>query len=221
MESPARGPPRVLAINLGEKRLEEVEVRLGQGEDREHGSYDNGVGNGTLFNKEKADNFVKQLDDIRPEKLAKDATEIWNAIPNEKSRKNATVICAALRDTDGFVRLFTVWNKNSVLCPAAREKAYKLGYHVIRAQQSHAEGQLLQFLSKRADVYTHLVAMGCDKDHCIECDWMMKNHLCPGYLSISGNEVGSRKPKWKVPEALAAIIGRTERPSEKQLQQNQ
>lgn len=44
-----------------------------------------------------------------------------------------------------------------------RTKARELGYDIIQAGKSHAEGQFLQFLhsrdQKRPGLYTHIVAM--------------------------------------------------------------
>jgi hypothetical protein len=70
-----------------------------------------------------------------------------------------------------------------------REKAHELGYDVIKAEQAHAEGQLIQFLLRRHQVrpgwYTHIMGMGCSKCHCAECDILFKLFLGEGYHAVT------------------------------------
>jgi hypothetical protein len=83
--------------------------------------------------------------------------------------------------------------------PKLREKAQELGYEVIKAAQSHAEGQFIQFLRKRnkgnEQVYTHIIAMGCSRPHCKECDLVLRlllgerYHQTTAAAKVVSNEV--------------------------------
>ena len=83
--------------------------------------------------------------------------------------------------------------------PNHRHKACELGYDVIQADPSHAEGQFLQFLYKRMSqnpgLYTHIVGMGCSRRHCCECDSALKLCLGKNYSYVTAaaqqQQVGS------------------------------
>ena len=64
-----------------------------------------------------------------------------------------------------------------------------MGYHVIRAGRSHAEGEFLQFLWKRSKqhtpAYTHIIGMGCSRKHCKECDLLLQLVLGIDYHRIT------------------------------------
>lgn len=133
----------------------------------------------------RANNYV-DAQDTSPKQLAKDAKLIQEAIRGDKSF--TTILCVALRDKHGHIKKFAFCN-SEFMPPSCRDKAESLGYAVIKAEQSHAEGQFLQFLYKRAIInsglYTHIVAMGCSKLHCPECDLVLKLVLGSNYKAIS------------------------------------
>jgi len=161
--------------------------------------------------KELINNYADSFEEVTKERLQEDARCIHDVIPKDSRSYGAiTILCVALGDKAGRIKKFVCCNCKEVLGIDLRNKAYELGYHVIRAQQAHAEGALMQFLQARPQRYLYVVAMGCDKDHCIECDWMMKAYLCPDYLQVSGEIVVKDKrkrfSKWYIPEALQNII---------------
>jgi len=56
----------------------------------------------------------------------------------------------------------------------ARDKAHSLNYHVIRAQDAHAEMQLLQFLQYHK--HYKVIAMQCSRDYCFRCYFVLTEH---------------------------------------------
>lgn len=73
------------------------------------------------------------------------------------------------------------------MAPRLRDVARGLHYDVVQAEQSHAEGQLLQFLYKRSihDSYTHIIAVGCSRPHCVECDCVFRLLLGENYQAVT------------------------------------
>ncbi|MEM7382769.1 MAG: hypothetical protein AAF400_00325 [Bacteroidota bacterium] len=103
------------------------------------------------------------------------------------SQGPVTILCVALSDKHGNIKKFAF--SNSELMPrGCRDQAEERGYAVIKARQSHAEGQLLQFLYQRQvqrhGLYTHIVAMGCSRQHCPECDLLLHLSLGGRYKDI-------------------------------------
>ncbi len=121
--------------------------------------------------------------------LALDALQIVESDPQQRVIDSTACLCVALRDKHEYVKKFVFHNKESVLPPAMRQKAHALGYDVIQAEQSHAEGQLIQFLlrrnEKRPGWYTHILGMGCSRQHCIECDSLFKAFLGSTYTEFT------------------------------------
>jgi len=74
------------------------------------------------------------------------------------------------------------------MAPALRNKAHALEYDVIQGKQSHAEGQLIQFLldrhRKRPGWYTHILGLGCSRPICAECDHLFKLFLGEDYQQV-------------------------------------
>ena len=130
--------------------------------------------------------YVSAEDDVSSKQLAKDAKLIHESIRGDKSF--TTIFCVALRDIHGHIKKFACCN-SAVMPPSCRKQAESLGYAVIKAEKSHAEGQFLQFLYKRATInpglYTHVVAMGCSRPHCPECDLVLQLVLGRNYKEIS------------------------------------
>ncbi len=73
------------------------------------------------------------------------------------------------------------------MTPSLCKKAEQELYHVVKAGQAHAEGEFLQFLWERRkkNEYTHLVAMGCSRLHCAECNALLELVLGKRYTEIS------------------------------------
>lgn len=128
-------------------------------------------------------------------KLSIDSKLIAEA--NEEGYKGSTVIfCVMLMDKNNHLKRFAFHNGESVMKPSMREKAEELGYDVIKAEQSHAEGQFLQFLlhrsnypknSSNARYYTHIVGMGCSRSHCAECDTLLSLLLGNNYHEVTSS----------------------------------
>lgn len=132
-------------------------------------------------------NYLKE--EIEPNKLlcqlSSDAFDIVGSEPNPQTQKSTVCLCAALRNKHGYVKKFTFHNGVGVMSPAMRTKAHELGYDVIQTQQSHAEGQLIQFLldrhQRRPGWYTHIMGMGCSRCHCVECNALLELFLGKDY----------------------------------------
>ena len=134
----------------------------------------------------KNKNYVSAEDDVSSKQLAKDAKLIHESIRGDKSF--TTIFCVALRDRHGHIKKFPCCN-SELMHQDGRKQAESSGYAVIQAEQAHAECQFLQFLYKRAlinpGLYTHVVAMGCSKRHCPECDFVLQLVLGSNYKDIS------------------------------------
>jgi hypothetical protein len=126
-----------------------------------------------------------------PTQLSLDARVILEAEPNERSKNSTAIFCVVLRDKYGFLKKFVFHNGKEAMSGPVRAKAHELGYDIIQAEQSHAEGQFLQFLYKRNAErhghYTHIVGMGCSKKHCGECDSLLALFLGPNYHDITAS----------------------------------
>ena len=130
-------------------------------------------------------NYHNLRDPLSPIDLAKDTKLIERAAI---SQGHLTIFCVALRDKYGNIKKFAF--SNSTLMPQrCREQAESLGYAVIKARQSHAEGQFLQFLYQRKvqhlHLYTHLVGMGCSRLHCPECDALFNRCFGENYKELT------------------------------------
>lgn len=71
-----------------------------------------------------------------------------------------------------------------------KTKAGELKYHIVNAEQAHAEGEFVQFLLKRndkqgAETYTHIIGMGCSKQHCKECNCLLRLFLGDNYYEFT------------------------------------
>lgn len=139
--------------------------------------------------KHEVDNYAKYSESISPATLARHAQQIHTALPQNEFAHHTTTFCVALKSSDDSIKKFVFCNRD-LMPPDLRRKAeYELGYHVARAGQAHAEGEFLQFLWKRRKqtppLYTHIVAMGCSRPHCAECDVLLQLVLGKGYTAIS------------------------------------
>lgn len=130
-------------------------------------------------------NYSKQP--ISTYKLVQDTKLIQEA--ETADRSTITICCVALRENRyGYFKKFAFSNAKN-MSPKCRNQAEDLGYAVIKAPQSHAEGQFLQFLYTRArnrpELYTHIVGIGCSRRHCPECDLLLQLSLGKGYKNVS------------------------------------
>jgi hypothetical protein len=142
------------------------------------------------FPDKKYSNYVKALQEIpTPLILAKDAKNINESESNERTIKSTVILCVALRNQKGYIKKFAFHNGTGLMPPTMRNKAEKLGYHVIKAEYSHAEGQFLQFLYQRhiseASSYSHIIGMGCSRLHCVECNCILSVTLGLDYDEIT------------------------------------
>ncbi|MHB9148328.1 MAG: hypothetical protein ACYC2U_08210 [Candidatus Amoebophilus sp.] len=166
-------------------------------------------------------NYVSDSEEVDTIKLEKDAKRIWKAC---KNRKHVTVLCAALRRKDNQIKKFVFTNLPSVYQFRINDKknkkklvstkqnieiiakeAHSKGYHVIMAQQSHAEGELVQFLQERPTRYIDIVSMGCSRTHCLICKDLLEHRIGKGKLkkiSTSG-ETDHKFKMWLIPQALS------------------
>jgi hypothetical protein len=117
--------------------------------------------------------------------LAMEAKEILEAEDNSVTRDKTAVFCVALRNKQSYCKKFAFHSGEKAMGPNMFRTAENLGYDVIQAEQSHAEGQFLQFLRKRRGHYTHIMGMGCSKKHCAECDCLMSFLLGEGYSTFT------------------------------------
>jgi hypothetical protein len=138
-------------------------------------------------------NYLKtelQLNQLRVQ-LSQDAFDIVASEPNSRTKDSTVCFCVALRDKDGYVKKFAFHNGANVMSPAMRTKAHESGYDVIQVEQSHAEGQFLQFLlhrhKKRPGLYTHIMGMGCSRRHCAECNHILKRVLGSNYHAFTAS----------------------------------
>lgn len=157
----------------------------------------------------KVDNRAYSHADIAA--LQADAKVIHDVIPERDSRGKSnrsygatTIVCVALRQSDGRLRKMAFCNKDGPMPPTLRAKAEELGYQVGEGLQSHAEGELLQYLHQRGEVYT-LYDMGCDKPHCKECNWGMRKTL--GDYPTQTEKSDATYTKYYIPEPLADALG--------------
>jgi hypothetical protein len=168
-------------------------------------------------------NYVTEYKDILLDKLQEDAIAIHPESKKDKVKfSKTTTLCVALRQNDGRIKKFVFTTLPSLYQGDYKEsnrdtidkiskKAHELSYHVIMAQQAHAEGELMQFLQERTTRYTHTVGMGCSRGHCLICDDMMQKFLGFDYkktLSISGTSSADHYTRWYKPVALEHFLNR-------------
>jgi hypothetical protein len=152
-------------------------------------------------------------------KLNDDAKQIHDVIPkttpNKKTGKEAsnrsfgatTISTAILKDTktDSYKK-FVFTNLEGSPPPSIRNKAHELGYHVVASRKkSHAEGQQIQFVDARGKRY-ELISQGCDKPHCADCDWAMKEYYEDDYPTTA-EKSGKQYLKWYEPSRLRSALG--------------
>ncbi|MEO1219242.1 MAG: hypothetical protein AAFV97_01965 [Bacteroidota bacterium] len=118
-------------------------------------------------------------------KLAQDALQISLSTD---SAERTTVLCVALRNSEQKVEKLAFHNHQCQITQHARKCARELGYNVIQQGQSHAEVQLLQFVSSKkrpGTGYTHLISMGCNRLHCQEYDKLLSILISKDYRRLT------------------------------------
>ena len=127
-------------------------------------------------------------------RLALDALRIVEIHPREQTRSATVCLCVVLRNQDGYAKKFIFHNGASSLPSPMREEADRLKYHIVHAEHAHAEhahaeGEFVQFLLKRnaQETYTHVIGMGCSRQHCKECNCLLKLSLGRTYHEFTAS----------------------------------
>lgn len=118
-------------------------------------------------------------------RLAKDAFRIANAHKNARTRESTTCLCVVLRDEKQYAKKFVFHNGPEAMHKSMNEKAVALNYATRTGYQAHAEVAFIEFLLHRnkqnPERYTHILGMGCSRQHCKECDCLLKLYLGADY----------------------------------------
>lgn len=134
------------------------------------------------------DNTVRDPSGLPP--LEADAKAIHAAA--KVSRPAAfTVVCALLLTKKKALKKFCFNNLDSTISPGSRDEAHRRGYHVIYANQAHAEAEMAAYLKSRG---YQLVSMGCDKPHCPECNRLTRDVNGGNYPTESAVDKGRTNP---------------------------
>ena len=152
-------------------------------------------------------------------KLVQDAFRIANAHKSARTREATTCLCVVLRDEKQRPKKLVFHNSTGEMQPSMRQKADDLGYGIRNAYLAHAEVQLIDFLTHRAQQrdnevtttdqatkprYTHILGMGCSRKHCQECDALCKLFLGKDYAQFTAaTEKLSDEASMPAIEALA------------------
>ncbi|MGH9070014.1 MAG: hypothetical protein ACRDX8_02305 [Acidimicrobiales bacterium] len=158
---------------------------------------------------QRVDNWAKTALEVTKQQLSLDAKAIHQEALGGGSRRSfgaTTVVTAALLDLHGTVQKFMFTNLKSMVSKALCDAAARRGYQSIAAQQSHAEGELIQYVRVARKGFYSIQAIGCDKDHCVECDEVLRK-VIGNYETSLG--VGSKPFKnYYIPEALGVAFGK-------------
>jgi hypothetical protein len=118
-------------------------------------------------------------------KLSKDAFHIANAQKYARSREVTTCLCVVLRDKNGRAKKFVFHNDKDKMSTTMEQKAQELYYAIRNGYQAHAEAEFIEFLLHRSkqdpERYTHILGMGCSRQHCKECNCLLKLYLGNNY----------------------------------------
>jgi hypothetical protein len=109
-------------------------------------------------------------------KLNEDAKAIHGALDSDRAKGATTISTVILLHTpSGQHKKFAFANTDPM--PATcRAKAEALGYHAVKAPQTHAESEMIAYLYVRSPIYEH-ADMGVDKAHCAECRILMGRYF--------------------------------------------
>lgn len=120
------------------------------------------------------------------EELREDASGIWSIQGRVSFSENTTVVCAVFRTKGGYLHIVTV--NDPRVPPKLRVEAEKRGYVALRGAKTHAEANLLLYTNKHSE-NARLMAFGCDKDSCPQCEELL--HEC----GPAGLDFPVRRPK--------------------------
>jgi hypothetical protein len=122
-------------------------------------------------------------------RLAKDAFRIANAHKNARTRESTTCLCVVLKDEKQYAKKFVFHNGPEAMHKSMHEKAVALNYATRTGYQAHAEVEFIEFLLHRnkqnPERYTHILGMGCSRQHCKECDCLLKLYLGAHYHNFT------------------------------------
>ncbi len=117
-------------------------------------------------------------------KLAKDA-RIANAHKHARTRDSTTCVCVVLRDKKERAKKFVFHNGPKAMHKSMNDKAVDLNYAARTGYQAHVEVEFIEFLLHRykqnEERYTHILGMGCSRQHCKECDCLLQLFLESNY----------------------------------------
>ena len=137
--------------------------------------------------------------------LAKDACKIANAHEHRRTRESTTCLCVTLRDQKQYAKKFVFHNGSDKMKDSMVDVAHTLGYGVRTGYQAHAEAEFIEFLLHRSkqnsDRYTHILGMGCSRQHCGECDCLFKLYLGQHYHEFTAamKKEGAAASSVKIP----------------------
>ncbi len=109
--------------------------------------------------------------------LEKDAKAIHDVLGKGHFSGSTTVVCAVFEVKGGYLYVATV--NDALMAPKLRPKAEALGYSLIYGVRSHAEANMILYARKH-DKDARLLAFGCDKASCPECEDLMRRYLPEG-----------------------------------------
>ena len=81
--------------------------------------------------------------------LACDALAIIEENTNMQTRNSTVCLCVVLKNSSGNGKKFVFHNGHRGLPGPMGNKAHNLHYHIVNAEQAHAEGEFIQFLLDR------------------------------------------------------------------------
>lgn len=167
-------------------------------------------------------NNYTTYDSAQPRQMAEHAVQIHDVlVSRSRSYGSTTICCFSIMGEEQGQQYIRKYMTSNIELPQKeiREKASSLGYHVIKSQQAHAEGGLLQYLQERGKNREYLVSMGCSRLHCSECDILLKLAFGKDYHQLTAaknntgiiqlNEYAIEEKTYNhfyIPEALKTMI---------------
>ncbi len=109
--------------------------------------------------------------------LQVDAKAIHDVLGKGHFSGSTTVVCAVFEVKGGYLYVATV--NDALMAPSLRSKAEELDYSVIYGVKSHAEANMILYEHKHLKD-ARLLAFGCDKASCPECEDLMRRYLPEG-----------------------------------------
>lgn len=217
-ESPVRGRPEKKEVKKkGDKEAMEMDDEYSDSEAessprRRELAQEHGVRNYTKYSRKKGTAKVvnkvpKTGVEAAAGQLMAHAKQIQSKATGKSSGPTTITTALLLHKPTGIYKKFAFTNIGLMAAPLRRE-AESLGYHVVKAPETHAEGQLIQYLYVRDPVYGHH-NMGVDKDHCAECQILMQTYFGEEYGTKAGksNEIFTH---YKSPSLLRLAVGAPE-----------